>query len=73
MVSFTKKPLLNNDIPKEVERFITDELTNYIVIKDGHIIRESVLDKYEDIEIKTLEYAHERLVYKQFKNITGYL
>jgi Fe-S cluster assembly protein SufD len=69
MINFTKKPLLNNDLPKEISKFITDELTNYIVIKDGHVLIKNLSESYEDVEIKAAEYSKDRLVYKQYGNL----
>ncbi len=52
-MKFHRSKLLNDKIPSELNKFFTEELTNYLVIKDGHIIKNHVKDNniiIEDIE-----------------------
>lgn len=44
-MKFHSTELLNDNIPSVLEKFFTEELTNYLVIKDGHIIKKQIKDK----------------------------
>lgn len=66
MINFTKKPLLNDELPNEIVSLITEDLQNYIVLKDGHVMHKHLSAEFDDIEIKTIEYSKDRLVYKQY-------
>lgn len=51
MITLQKHPLNNTDIPSDIERLISDDLTNYIIIKDGHIIGKSLEESFNDLTI----------------------
>ena len=48
MIEFHKTKLLNKKIPSEISKFLTDKLTNYLVIKDGHIIVSNLEKDFSD-------------------------
>lgn len=54
MSNFVVTKLLNKDIPSEMSKFFTGELTNYIVIKDGHIITEKLEENLGKLNIKNI-------------------
>jgi len=45
----------NNNVPSEISKFLTEELTNYLVIKDGHIIDKQLDKEFEKISIQNME------------------
>ncbi|MCF7925505.1 MAG: SufD family Fe-S cluster assembly protein [Candidatus Izimaplasma sp.] len=42
MVTYTKNPLINDTIPKTIESLIADDISHYLVIKDGHILAKDI-------------------------------
>ena len=54
MISVNKKELINQDIPSVVNSFLTEDVKNYIVIKDGHILEKKLSD-LEDLTVLDLE------------------
>ena len=49
MIQLTKHPIKNTEIPSDIKRLISDDLENYIVLKDGHIIEKSLQDSFKDL------------------------
>lgn len=54
MIKYFKTKLLNNNIPSEISKFFTDELTNYLVIKDGYIISRKLTEDFSKITITNI-------------------
>ncbi|MFK5883614.1 MAG: SufD family Fe-S cluster assembly protein [Candidatus Izemoplasma sp.] len=48
---------INLEIPSEVSKFLTDELQNYIVIKNGHIIKRNLNHEYDNVYINDYNFA----------------
>ena len=48
---------LNIDIPGDISKFLTEELKNYLVIKDGHIIKKNVDESFDKLSIKDIKDA----------------
>ena len=44
----------NKDIPNFILKFLTDELVNYIVVKDGIVIKHNIDNSFKEIEITTM-------------------
>lgn len=44
----------NAKVPSEISKFLTEELTNYLVIKDGHIILKKLGKEFEKISIENI-------------------
>ncbi len=57
MVNYELTPLMNNDIPNEITSFLTKDLTNYVIIKDGHIIAKSLEEDFNKVYIDSYEHA----------------
>ena len=59
-----RKDLVGKRLPrmkiKDSKELYIDELTNYIVIKDGHVLIKNLSESYEDVEIKAAEYSKDR-------------
>lgn len=51
MITINRKELLNKEIPSVIKGFLTEELINYIVIKDGHIIEKKLSEEMKDLTI----------------------
>lgn len=51
MITVQKHPLTNSDIPSQIEALLTDDLENYIVIKDGHVIEKKVSDAFNNVTL----------------------
>ncbi len=49
----------NKDIPNFILKFLTDELVNYIVVKDGIVIKYNIDNSFKEIEITTMREAIE--------------
>jgi len=49
MIQLHKQPLNNTEMPSQIQRLISDDLKNYIVIKDGHIIEKSLDESFNDL------------------------
>ena len=54
MEHYEPKPLLSSDIPKPILD-LTNNLQNYLIIKDGHIIKRHIETDYETVLIDSLE------------------
>lgn len=57
MRSFECLPLKNKEIPKKVQALLTEDLKNYLVIKDGHIIVRKLNESFNKITIMSYEEA----------------
>ena len=55
MLKFHNKDLLNPNIPSEISKFLTEKLTNYLIIKDGHIIRRNLESDLQKLSINNIE------------------
>lgn len=51
MIQLQKHPQKNTEIPSQIQRLISDDLHNYIVMKDGYIIEKSLDDSFNDLII----------------------
>ncbi len=47
----------NNDIPGDISKFLTEELVNYIVVKDGFIIAKKLDKSFDKLIIKDIKEA----------------
>ena len=56
MKTYELIPLKNKEVPTHITNLLTD-LKNYVVLKDGHIIKENLSDSFEKVVIKTYEDA----------------
>lgn len=56
MKNFELLPLQNNDLPERIETLLQD-LQNYIVIKDGHIVRKSLIKSFDKAYVDSYENA----------------
>ena len=54
-MKFHNNELLNEDIPSEISKFFTDKLTNYLVIKDGHIILSKLSENSDKVQIESIQ------------------
>jgi len=54
MIQLQKHPLNNTLIPSQIKRLLSDDLENYIVLKDGHIIEKSLNQSFNDLIILDL-------------------
>jgi len=57
MKSYEILPLKNKDIPKKVKDLLTEDLKNYIIMKDGHIITRKLDDSFNNVTIMSYEEA----------------
>jgi len=49
MIHLQKHPFKNNLIPSPIKRLLSDDLKNYIVVKDGYIIEKSLNQSFDDL------------------------
>lgn len=56
MKSYELVPLKNKEIPESIKKLLTD-LKNYIIMKDGHIIKQELTDGFSKVLIKSYEEA----------------
>jgi len=54
MIKYIETELLNKNIPSEITKFFTDDLTNYLVIKDGHILVNKLDKNFEKLLVKSI-------------------
>ncbi len=54
MTSYVKTELLNKNIPSEISKFLTEDLTNYLVIKDGHILVNKLEKNFKNLSVKSI-------------------
>ncbi|QMS84446.1 SufD family Fe-S cluster assembly protein [Candidatus Xianfuyuplasma coldseepsis] len=57
MKSFEIKPLKDNVIPGHIQDLLVDDLTNYIIIKDGHILTKELSSAFDEVLIESYEHA----------------
>ncbi len=57
MRSFELSPLKNKEIPSKIQELLTDDLLNYVIIKDGHIIKRELSENFSKIYIDSYENA----------------
>jgi Fe-S cluster assembly protein SufD len=57
MNNFELSPLKDKNIPANIQNLITEELNNYIVVKDGHIIKRSLSEQFNKIYVDSYEDA----------------
>ncbi len=55
MFKYKNSVEVNNDIPSDISKFLTEDLTNYLVIKDGHIIAKQINKSFEKVEINDIK------------------
>lgn len=51
MIHINKKELQNKEIPSEIQAFLTEDMTNYIVVKDGHIVAKKLSKDLEELTV----------------------
>lgn len=56
MRSYELNPLTNKDVPKQIAD-ILDDVKNYVIVKDGHIIKQQLSDAFKQLTIKTYDEA----------------
>ncbi len=56
MKTYELIPLKNKEVPNDINTLLTD-LTNYVVLKDGHIIKKDLSAAFNKVVIKTYEDA----------------
>ncbi len=56
MKSYELIPLKNKEVPTSINQLLID-LKNYVVLKDGHIIKQDLSDAFDKVIIKTYEDA----------------
>ena len=47
----------NNDIPGDISKFLTEELVNYIIVKDGFIIKKKLDSSFDKLGLKDIKEA----------------
>jgi Fe-S cluster assembly protein SufD len=57
MKNYEPNPLLNDSIPQAIQDHLTDDFTNYIIIKDGHIIKKELSEAFDPVFIGTYDEA----------------
>ncbi|AIO18692.1 FeS cluster assembly protein SufD [Candidatus Izimaplasma bacterium HR1] len=57
MKSYELIPLKNKEIPNSIKALLTEDLKNYIVLKDGHIIKRKLDESFSGITVETYEDA----------------
>jgi len=57
MKSYEILPLKNKEIPNKIKSLITEDLKNYIVMKDGHIIVRELDESFNNVTIMSYEEA----------------
>lgn len=55
MFKYKNSVEVNKDIPSDISKFLTEDLTNYLVIKDGHIIAKQINKSFEKVEINDIK------------------
>lgn len=70
MISIDKAELLNKEIPSEIQAFLTEDMTNYIVIKDGHILVKNLSKELEElIVLDASDVTEEYLKYYESESV----
>ncbi len=57
MRTYELNPLKNKEVPSSIKKLLTDDLTNYLVVKDGHIISKNLSEAFDKITIEIYENA----------------
>ena len=70
MIKTQVEPLESTDIPSKIQSFV-DALENVLVIKDGHIIYNTVSDDFNAVEIKTYDQVDQTLISDHHSNFTS--
>jgi len=60
MFKFKKSELLNEILPSELNKFFTNKLSNYLIIKDGHIVTQKLSEDLEKLRIENIEETIEK-------------
>lgn len=55
MFKYQNSQVVNKEIPSDISKFLTEDLTNYLVIKDGHIIAKKLDESFNTLEIKDIK------------------
>lgn len=55
MIQLQKHPLANTEVPSDIKRLISDDLKNYLIIKDGHIIEKSLEENFQNLIIQDVQ------------------
>lgn len=57
MKNYEPQPLINDTIPQTIQDHLTTEFHNYIIIKDGHIIKKELSEQFNDVFIGMFDEA----------------
>ncbi len=71
-MKFHKQKLLSDALPQSIESFFTDEFTNYIIVKDGHIIAKQLEASFSSLVVSSLEGELDNPLYKDYKELLQY-
>lgn len=71
-MNFQKLELLNDVLPQTIESFFTPEFTNYIIVKDGHIIAKKLEPSFDNLVISSLEEEVKNPLYKKHEEVFTY-
>jgi Fe-S cluster assembly protein SufD len=57
MKSYEMLPIKSKEVPKKIKSLLTEDLRNYLVIKDGHIIVRELDESFNNVTIMSYEEA----------------
>lgn len=57
MFTYKNDQVVNLEVPTDISKFLTKDLSNYLIIKDGHIIDKKIDSSFEKISIKNIKEA----------------
>ena len=57
MFKYVGNKEVNKDIPSDISKFLTEDLVNYLVIKDGFIIAKNLDKSFDKVSIKDIKEA----------------
>lgn len=49
MKDFVLKPLIDTSVPEPIAKLVAKDLTNYMIIKDGHVVASNLSDVFDSI------------------------
>lgn len=68
-MDFHKVKLLSDEMPMMIQQLFTTEFTNYVVVKDGHIIAQKLESTFDKLQLTSLEDEQSNPIYGE---ITDY-
>jgi len=72
MISLKRINEINKNVPVSIERFISKDMENYLILKDGYIIAKSLDNSFDTVNIITPEDDSYMDYYMQNKEIFNY-